>query len=783
MAAEVSDTVRQVNGVSEHAQAAFASHDYLDALNAFDMARCMLDEGTARHKSGTVADLRRELRLNCSMAALYASDFKRAELEASKVLDANVDEDDGEAFLRRALARARLGSFTRATSDVTAGLACCAAGDQSGPWRGLEHLRTKLPRLAAADARRKRNAGVDMETRTTPVVPSSEADMSKLMRTIHEDDELRILCQADGAKRFVEAVDRDAHAIFDPEQMGYLMADEDARKLYAKLQARNALPTSPPPLPFAAADGDGGGRRGARSHPPALERAPPFKPYEVGKMATLAGASPRHVKWLENNADGLAKLAIRGDGGEALGRALEKVGLAARRYRELLFAYFRGSRKFDPKYFEEGRRKTAVADSRLAGAFDGDGDDAGLSPARSAPVPAKKAAPWRDAPYPVWVSDAQCRRDTGALAGELAAVLPSLPAAANHEPPLRLLPTFSIADTAQARAEADPVCAVGINANVCAIVVAALEKAGGKHAVCCVRGGGPGLGTDSDWAFPDVGAALLDAARGDAAILESPHAVFYVFLGHLNRVKDGDASRLSVELFESPSRPLWAALSALKRAGVLDRTTLVTRTIRQDERVGATARGVFRCLDPSLRSLARSDAEEDARHAKLQRASKHAPVTLSVMQNAPNVPHTGEEWTECKIRFWRLAEIWIYESPRGDAWWKHLERAVVILIHAYPKGDEEVPALAAALEAVFDQADADFPADWWDVPIPEDFDYRVLEGYDDEGGGAGGGDDDEEDGLVVEELDPATADPKTSKFTFTPDGRKIDEDGYLVEDD
>ena len=207
--------------------------------------------------------------------------------------------------------------------------------------------------------------------------------------------------------------------------------------------------------------------------------------------------------------------------------------------------------------------------------------------------------------------------------------------------------------------------------------------------------------------------------------------------------------------------------------------------MRQNERVGATQRGVFRCVDPSLAALARSDAEEDARHARLRRVSKLAPVSLSVMQNAPNVPHTGEAWTAVKVRFWRLAEAWIYDAPRGDQWWKHMERALVILLHRYPGGDAEVPEMATELDRVFDQADADFPADWWDLPIPDGFDYRVLQQAAD-----GAADDvdtnfgrcDDDDGLVVEELDPETADPKTSKFTFTDDGRKLDEDGYLVDE-
>ena len=125
-----------------------------------------------------------------------------------------------------------------------------------------------------------------------------------------------------------------------------------------------------------------------------------------------------------------------------------------------------------------------MSDSRLAGAFDERNED------RPAPAPEKpkKAASWLSSPFPVWVSDAQCRRETADLARAMRAVAPCLPAEANHEPPLQLLPTFAIADTAAARVDADPVCAVGVNANVCAIVVAALERAGGKHAVCCVRG-------------------------------------------------------------------------------------------------------------------------------------------------------------------------------------------------------------------------------------------------------------------------------------------------------
>lgn len=238
------ELMRRVDMSSEHAQGAFAGGKFDDAVNAFDMARSLLDEGTQARENANVSELRRELRLNCAMAALYAGEFRRAELEASKVLDACVDEDDAEAFLRRALARARLGSFRRAASDVTAGLACCVPGDVA--WAGLEHLKARLPKLAADDARRMRHRGVVAEPRTAAVVRSSDAVMDKIMTTIHNDDELRVLCQSEGARAFVEAIDRDAHALFDPEQMGYMLEDEDARSLYAKLQARHALPTEPP---------------------------------------------------------------------------------------------------------------------------------------------------------------------------------------------------------------------------------------------------------------------------------------------------------------------------------------------------------------------------------------------------------------------------------------------------------------------------------------------------------------------------------------------------------
>ena len=53
--------------------------------------------------------------------------------------------------------------------------------------------------------------------------------------------------------------------------------------------------------------------------------------------------------------------------------------------------------------------------------------------------------------------------------------------------------------------------------------------------------------------------------------------------------------------------------------------------------------------------------------------------------------------------------------------------ALSLLLHRYPGGDAEVPEMATELDRVFDQADADFPADWWDLPIPDGFDYRVLQ--------------------------------------------------------
>ena len=54
--------MRQVQGIAEHAQKAFSEHNYLDAVNAFDMARSMLDEGLSRKDYGAYAELRRELR-------------------------------------------------------------------------------------------------------------------------------------------------------------------------------------------------------------------------------------------------------------------------------------------------------------------------------------------------------------------------------------------------------------------------------------------------------------------------------------------------------------------------------------------------------------------------------------------------------------------------------------------------------------------------------------------------------------------------------------------------
>ena len=767
------ELMRRVDMSSEHAQGAFAGGKFDDAVNAFDMARSLLDEGTQARENANVSELRRELRLNCAMAALYAGEFRRAELEASKVLDACVDEDDAEAFLRRALARARLGSFRRAASDVTAGLACCVPGDVA--WAGLEHLKARLPKLAADDARRMQKRGVVAEPRTAAVVRSSDAVMDKIMTTIHNDDELRVLCQSEGARAFVEAVDRDAHALFDPEQMGYMLEDEDARSLYAKLQARHALPTEPPPLPTQEEydrelSREEDRKKRKKGAPPALESAPAYEPAEAAKLATLAGASPKHAKWLEANAAGLSKLAIRGDGGDALAKALGKVGLTARRYRELLFAYFRGSRKFDPKWFDEAAKQKPLD---MANAF-------GKDDAKE--KKAKKRAPWIAAPYPTYVSAAQVRRETAELARELKEVTPVLPSSLNAQPPLNLLQTFPLCDTAKSLVDATPIGAVGVNVNVCCVVVACLEAAGGKHAVCCVRGGDAGQEADADWAYPDVGAALLDAARGDAQILEDPRCAFYVFLGHLHRVKDASVSRFAADIFQRPSRSLWATLHALKRCGALARARLISGTLRQNERVGASHRGVFRVVDQSLSHLARSDGDDDARNEKLERCTRLAPVSTRVFQSPPGVDHDGPEWENVKKKFWKLAEAWIYDAPRDDAWWRHLERAVVIRLHEHPSGDVE--ALAIAVDRILDEADADYPKTWWDVAVPPDFDEDVLLPVDpdpaEDNPEIHYRDFDDAD-LEVEELDPKTADPKAS-YTTLPDGRKIDEDGYLVED-
>ena len=48
MATSTEEILRRVDMSSEHAQGAFASHEYEDAMNAFDMARSMLDEGLSR---------------------------------------------------------------------------------------------------------------------------------------------------------------------------------------------------------------------------------------------------------------------------------------------------------------------------------------------------------------------------------------------------------------------------------------------------------------------------------------------------------------------------------------------------------------------------------------------------------------------------------------------------------------------------------------------------------------------------------------------------------------
>ena len=66
------ELMRRVDMSSEHAQGAFAGGKFDDAVNAFDMARSLLDEGTQARENANVSELRRELRLNCAMAALYA---------------------------------------------------------------------------------------------------------------------------------------------------------------------------------------------------------------------------------------------------------------------------------------------------------------------------------------------------------------------------------------------------------------------------------------------------------------------------------------------------------------------------------------------------------------------------------------------------------------------------------------------------------------------------------------------------------------------------------------
>jgi len=88
------------------------------------------------------------------------------------------------------------------------------------------------------------------------------------------------------------------------------------------------------------------------------------------------------------------------------------------------------------------------------------------------------------------------------------------------------------------------------------------------------------------------------------------------------------------------------------------------------------------------------------------------------------------------------------------------------------------------VDRVLDEADADYPKTWWDVAVPPDFDEDVLLPVDpdpaEDNPEIHYRDFDDAD-LEVEELDPKTADPKAS-YTTLPDGRKIDEDGYLVED-
>ena len=260
-------------------------------------------------------------------------------------------------------------------------------------------------------------------------------------------------------------------------------------------------------------------------------------------------------------------------------------------------------------------------------------------------------------------------------------------------------------------------------------------------------------------------------------------ASVHVFLGHLHRVKHRSKDRFAADLFGTPSRGLWAALEALKRCGLLSRAVLVTDTLRQNERVGASHKGLFRSVDHALDHLLRSDADEDARTAKLKRGTALAPVATQVFQKAPGVAHDGPEWDAARTTFWKHAEDWIYDAPRDDTWWAHLERAVVILLHEHQHG--AVERLGAAVDDLLLRADADYPADWWDLKVPPGFDEDVLirvdQTRDDDNPEIHYRDYDDAD-LVVEELDPETADPKTSTFTVLDDGRKIDEDGFLVED-
>ena len=276
-----------------------------------------------------------------------------------------------------------------------------------------------------------------------------------------------------------------------------MLEDSDARELYGKLAARGALPDGPPRSPAKAAPAKAAASPTKRDTP--VSPVPPFDPAEAAKLAALAGADARRATWIEKSASGLAKLACRGDGGSAFDAALAKAGLTAKRHRALLRTYFRGGRKFDPKLFEE---RDDEGPSKLKGAL-----TKAVSEQPGAPIP------WSKAPLPVAPGDV--RGAARRLLGRATRVA-TLPAADNAEPPFELLGTFQRVQSGSL-ATADPASALG--ATICkagaVVVVANLQRSGGKHALCVLTGSDEIRGCCT---------AIADAARRDARALEGATA-------------------------------------------------------------------------------------------------------------------------------------------------------------------------------------------------------------------------------------------------------------------